>query len=410
MKTKLFYLSLVIILSFTAVSFSQWTYHTPQITYTRNITSIYFSSLNTGWIVGDSGLVYKTTNGGNNWISQSVPTIYTLWCIYALNDSTVWVCGSAGLIYKSVNGGDNWVNQISPSSDYLYKIRFTDALNGWIVTSGSRILNTTDGGNNWLVNYNSSLGGEINALATPSKDTILTAGQGGIVYRTTNHGVNWTFSQPGSAWLTNMNFPNRKTGWVCGRSGNIIKTTNAGINWTTQVSGTTLNLGSVFFVDTLTGYLAGNDLTIQKTTNGGTNWYTNANISGAFFFYTIFFHNALSGWAVGSSGTMMRTTSGGLVFAGNNGSEAPDKYALMQNYPNPFNPSTTIKFDVPKNGFVTLSVFKTLGKEIETLVSENLSAGKYEYKWDAARFSSGVYYCRMTTTEFTDVKRMMLVK
>lgn len=93
----------------------------------------------------------------------------------------------------------------------------------------------------------------------------------------------------------------------------------------------------------------------------------------------------------------------------------PEKFNVYQNYPNPFNPSTKIKFDIPSglNGSdskVRLSVYNSLGKEIAELVNENLSAGSYETEFDASDFSSGVYFYKIETDNFSQTKSMFLIK
>lgn len=100
----------------------------------------------------------------------------------------------------------------------------------------------------------------------------------------------------------------------------------------------------------------------------------------------------------------------GLVGIGNNNFNHPESFELAQNYPNPFNPSTKINFAIPKNGFVSLRVFDITGKEIATLVNENLQAGFYEYDFNAATLPSGVYFYRLESNEFREVRRMILMK
>lgn len=90
--------------------------------------------------------------------------------------------------------------------------------------------------------------------------------------------------------------------------------------------------------------------------------------------------------------------------------EIPDVYSLNQNYPNPFNPSTAISFSIPKAGQVSLKIYDVLGNEVATLVNTNLSASSYVVTWDAGAFASGVYFYRLASGDFTDVKKMMLVK
>ena len=91
-------------------------------------------------------------------------------------------------------------------------------------------------------------------------------------------------------------------------------------------------------------------------------------------------------------------------------SKIPNKYALMQNYPNPFNPTTKIKFDLPKSTQAKLIIYDILGREVTTLVNEKLSAGSYEVEWSAGSYPSGVYFYRFETNDYSNVKKMLLIK
>ncbi len=88
----------------------------------------------------------------------------------------------------------------------------------------------------------------------------------------------------------------------------------------------------------------------------------------------------------------------------------PEKFELSQNYPNPFNPVTKINFSIPKQSHVTLKVYDVLGKEIATLVNEVKTSGTYNIDFNASNFSSGVYFYKIEAGEFSDIKRMMLIK
>ncbi|RKY99822.1 MAG: hypothetical protein DRQ13_01580 [Ignavibacteriae bacterium] len=88
----------------------------------------------------------------------------------------------------------------------------------------------------------------------------------------------------------------------------------------------------------------------------------------------------------------------------------PKVFSLSQNYPNPFNPTTTIKFDIPKEVKVTLKIYDALGSEVATLVNENMEPGYYKYQWNAAQFASGVYFYRITAGTFVNVKKLLLLK
>lgn len=93
-----------------------------------------------------------------------------------------------------------------------------------------------------------------------------------------------------------------------------------------------------------------------------------------------------------------------------NSNEIPLLYKLNQNFPNPFNPTTNIKFELPKNGVVNLTVYNALGRKVSKLVSEQLSAGSYSVDWDGTNYPSGVYFYRIETEGFADTKRMLLIK
>ena len=89
---------------------------------------------------------------------------------------------------------------------------------------------------------------------------------------------------------------------------------------------------------------------------------------------------------------------------------APEKFALYQSYPNPFNPTATITFELSASGKATLKVFNILGQEVSTLVDGFLTQGKYAVQFNGSGLASGVYLYRLKVNDFTDIKKMILVK
>ena len=85
-------------------------------------------------------------------------------------------------------------------------------------------------------------------------------------------------------------------------------------------------------------------------------------------------------------------------------------YALSQNYPNPFNPSTTIKYQIPNDGMVSLKIYDITGQEVKTLVNQVQTMGRYEANFDASNLSSGVYFYRLQSGSFTQTMKMLLLK
>lgn len=90
--------------------------------------------------------------------------------------------------------------------------------------------------------------------------------------------------------------------------------------------------------------------------------------------------------------------------------ELPREYGLAQNYPNPFNSVTIISYQLPESKFVTLKVYDILGNEVEILVNEEKPAGSYNISFDASRFPSGVYYYKLSSGNYTETKKMILLK
>jgi hypothetical protein len=86
------------------------------------------------------------------------------------------------------------------------------------------------------------------------------------------------------------------------------------------------------------------------------------------------------------------------------------QFHLSQNYPNPFNPSTNIQFRIAETGFTRLTVYDVIGNKIETLISENLSAGEYEIEFNASQLSSGIYFYKLQSGSFIETKKMLLLR
>jgi len=86
------------------------------------------------------------------------------------------------------------------------------------------------------------------------------------------------------------------------------------------------------------------------------------------------------------------------------------RFILYQNYPNPFNPSTTISFSLAENSNVRLRVYNQLGEMVEEIANQQMDAGNYKYNWNASKFSSGIYYCELISSEYTRVQKMILLK
>jgi photosystem II stability/assembly factor-like uncharacterized protein len=402
----------------------------PQTSGTTNyLYSVYFISDNTGWAVGQASTVLKTTNAGTNWLPQIGGASGFLYSVFFISENTGWACGQSGAIIKTTNGGANWFSQVSGyPADYLYSVCFTDVNFGYICGSNGLILKTINGGNNWTnipsgtTNTLSCVNFPVSAVSTTG---FISGGSAieGTILKTQNQGTNWALQTVGNNWLFGIYFINVNTGWSVGYNNTIYRSTNGGTSWIIQTAPVAQRFLSVHFIDENTGWACGYNGWVIHTINGGVTWLaqqtgTTENLWG------IFFRNALTGWAVGWNGKIIHTTNGGVFTSVQQiGNSVPERFQLYQNYPNPFNPVTKIKFDIgpplnplllkegtARSAGVVLKIHDILGKEVTTLVNEQLSPGTFEVEWNASGFPSGVYFFRLTADGHSLTKKIVLLK
>jgi hypothetical protein len=157
-----------------------------------------------------------------------------------------------------------------------------------------------------------------------------------------------------------------------------------------------------------------------QTVNGiakwdGTTWsglgsgFGYGNACGAFAM-CIFNGNLVCGGIFSSPYMNVAQWDGLLTGVSNTNTTIPENYYLGQNYPNPFNPTTKIDFNIPKAGFVKLTVFDETGREVSQIVNENLAAGSYSYNFNAANLASGIYFYMIKVNDVVEIRKMTLVK
>jgi photosystem II stability/assembly factor-like uncharacterized protein len=335
------------------------------------LIGMYFKNSSTGFVTADynpqagNSAILKTTNGGSSWVKIHIPdSINTLWKIYFVNDTRGFAVGYKNItemtflsvLLKSTDSGNTWSEMNFTGIDNLLDISFFNDNTGLITGAGyvnglehGFLLKTTDGGITW------------NEISSPVSNG---------VYK----GVNL--------------IKGTGTGFVFGRISSsisfIAKTNNYGLNW--------LNFSLLNFTKDMTdGAIADNN-----------NWY----ICGGDFY---------------SSAVILKTTNaGGPIGIKPVSNNIPNEYKLYQNYPNPFNPVTKIKFDVgpplsspPSQGGdrgVVLKIYDVLGREIAVLVNEKLTPGTYEVEWIASNYPSGLYFYRLQTEYYSEVKKMVFIK
>ena len=420
---------------FTVNAFSQgWVLQTSNAG-SEDLKSLFFIDASTGYCVGQHGTIIKTTNGGTNWIPQTSGTTETLNDVYFLDANTGYVVGDAmfpsgdGVVLKTTNGGGNWVMQSSNSSgNNLYCVHFFSSsvgIAGKEFGGGdtSNFVMTSNGGANWVKVF-AGPAAEVYSMHFPTSSIGFATGSQSVpnnayILSTANGGSNWSYGFTSAPTIqSDIYFPNSTTGYTCGSFGTIAKTSNSGGNWSNITTGfpSSDNYFGVHFTSAMTGYVVGSREgtsfpRVLKTINGGSSW-TEQSTGEARYLEDVTFVNDNTGWICGRVGLLMKTTTGGIVTGITNINSQAEEYDLQQNYPNPFNPETKIKFSIPSGvkSNVKLTVFDAAGRQVEQLVNEQLNTGTYEYSFNGAGLSSGVYFYKLETSGFVETKKMMLVK
>jgi photosystem II stability/assembly factor-like uncharacterized protein len=431
-------------------------------TILENMYDIDTPDINTFISIGKNGVIYKSTDSGNEFIKKSKSvTSSRLNTIYCVSDSIYYAGGNSGVIIKTTNGGKDWFNQQSGVSNFICSIKFLNISTGFAVTP-LYVLNTSNGGNNWNILYSSS--GYNEDIMFLDENMGFVAGRNGLfmktnnggnnwsyitlnnsltytsicfinqqtgfvlgldwsasnvptVFKTTNGGINWT-SYNGPTYGNDIYFINESTGITVGRSGEIYRSTNGGTIWNKCTSPTNYDLKSVAFINEKTGYISGmGNIGLLKTTNSGLSWILEfANLgSEDMNMWNISSYNGVAVF-VGDYGLIKSTRQEGGIIVKKINSNIPSSFSLSQNYPNPFNPSTTIGYKVKSYQVIKLVVYDILGKKVATLVNEKQSPGTYEVKFPNVQSAniqlpSGVYfYTLFADGNLVETRKMVLIK
>jgi len=378
-----------------------------------------------GWVVGDRELIMRTTDGGKNWRTQTSATGGVMWALAAIDRDNAFAGGGAPLASGSVfmsttDGGTTWSRTVAPGNATITGLSFIDSRKGWAATESNTVLYTTNGGENWAAQSVSSGSVRLHAIDFVDSSYGWCTGESGLVYATTDGGVDWTLqANAGVSLFTSIDFVDRSHGWAAGKH-LILRTTNGGVQWMTSDSTNLAGYRSVHFVNRDTGWAVGEGVMfvggqgrIVATTNGGVTWTVQrpGGNPGELPLYSVDAVSSNLAWISGRSGEILHTTNGGGITSVQTvGSVLPERFELEQNFPNPFNPTTTIRFGIPTSGFVSLRVYDLLGREVTTLVHENLNSGYFETHFDASHLASGIYLYRLVAHENATVRKMLLLR
>jgi photosystem II stability/assembly factor-like uncharacterized protein len=265
-------------------------------------------------------------------------------------------------------GGDIW-----------RRVDFVDINTGYFFSSGGigKLYKTINGGKDWQV-FNDTI--FCNVLKGFDENIFLceeaTASLAGIIHRTIDGGQNWESEQFDFLdWGYDIEFTAGNSSNVWCASAPLSFSSDTGRTWVKEFNAPNGLFLDIVFTDENNGWLfegvSRELINIYRTTNGGI---------------------------------------GGIVSVDNEIDFRPDGFILEQNYPNPFNPTTIIRYQISEISFVTIKVYDVLGNEISRMVNEEKPAGEYGVEFDGDGLTSGIYFYQLRAGDYTDTKKMILLR
>lgn len=403
----------------------------------------------------------------NHWVKINSPAVNTLNKIFFIDSLKGWAAGDSGVIIFTPDGGSSWEIQNTNVSSEIVSLFFLNDRLGWALTQDlltfpyrTKILNTTDGGSNWLIREYPDDNILFNSIYFIDSLTGFMGGNPVSIVRTIDGGVEWREVELSGVYydlpVFGFEFFNRLYGYAFGGVRDFIgvvwKTVDGGKNWYSDAFNPDPII-QIRFLDSVKVYGITYDPELTYTalvhsTDAGENWdfrllelfgtayslsfrtsaewWSPMGYEGFIFtkdsgeswqavtlidslpVYDICFIDSTTGFAAGGNGAIYKYVYDPLSVKDE--SEQYLSYYLTQNYPNPFNPATRLKYSIPQDGFVNLSVFNLLGEKIVTLVNRNQKAGIYEVNFDAGGYASGIYFYSIQAGSFKSVRKMLLMK
>jgi photosystem II stability/assembly factor-like uncharacterized protein len=252
----------------------QWTNLNP-VPNSSNLKSIFFDESGIGWVVGEDGILLKSTNDGVSWQRIDINNFYQFNKVFFINSNTGWIVGDEGIILKTTDGGKNWYRKHTEKLLNYYSLHFIDINNGVIVGENGCILLTSDGGENWYFNRDKSNSDLFDVKYSDAKN-ICATGKDSIILHSEDGGNSWENSVinwnevPYSGNLSSLCFVNESVGWtVIGY--HILKTTDKGKSWNRTSDlfwFDSIEFYSVEFIDENNGFIGGQRDNLKKNGNG----------------------------------------------------------------------------------------------------------------------------------------------
>ncbi len=408
-----------------------------------------FVGANNNIFAGTSNYLYRSSDSGTTWVHlmnglENKLPFNDVYAISATANGTMFL-GSGADLFMSTDAGNSWQDIVLPNSSEPAAIALAARDSTVFVGTffGKSIYRSHNCGSNWTQVF--STAGGFNAIMITPKGTVL-AGTGNAdpqgytegIYRSTDNGNSWshadsgligeigkigdgTVDSNGNMVATGYNIQglscDSSTGVVYAATNGegIFRSTDDGQIWTQVIGKTPMPMyaSAVLAVGGKVWAAFHNDIGTGIAGDGGLYYSSD---SGATWQDVDFIGKNVSClYPYGKDSVLVGTDDGVYVVSSTTVTAVDEpthnpNFTLSQNYPNPFNPSTTIRYSVQKRSLVTLSIYNVLGQSVKTLVNDVKAPGVYEASFDGASLPSGTYFYRLTAGDYSQTKKMVLLK
>ncbi len=366
------------------------------------------------FISSDNGSHWDAANNGINSIEINA---------LAISGNNIFAGGPTG-VFISANSGVSWdTTGLSNTGEVVSLLSAADAKGDTLILAGTwnGLFTSSNNGKTW---DSTELKQDVTALAAYSNGqagmNIFAGTRGSGIYLSTDNGVTWNSLHNGISAVENINA-------LCFSGENLFAATDYilyrskdnGTSWTSTGLNTAAISSNIFLyslaVDTtgtngLIIFAGTNDHGVLVSKDTGNTWdVSNPGLSDLCI-YSLAVSGKYLFAGTNISGVWMSPVSDLTGIHETSPKKLPQMFSLYQNYPNPFNPSTIISYSVPKSSLVTIKVYDILGREVETLVNEQKNSGNYKVTFNAGKLASGVYFYQLRSSDYTSIKKMLLLK
>lgn len=348
---------------------------------------------------------FKSTNFGDSWINISL-------CPDFIEDNGNFLSHSDGEILRSTDQGKTWQSLysldeitspvVSNSKGTIFASGIQYSRPGYPELYFSGLVRSTDNGQHWEI---------VKKNFTPSviyvNSSIFFAAVDTTLYKTTDY-ENWINSSNGISGTINYITSSKTNQMFIGTTEGLYTSTNDGESWN-LLSPDLENITSIAINNEEVLYVISNKENTYKSNDMGVQWLpVQSGLPSSEMLSLVASPNGYL--YVGTSNHGVYRSKEVTTYVFDDKDNKVINFQLSQNYPNPFNPITKISFSVPHTEFISLKIYDLLGNEVETLISNQLSAGYYSQYWDASNYSSGIYFCRLFSNTFCKTIKLLLLK